>query len=306
MKKVLSRPAARVLALLAAAWLTAAGPDAGAVAAPQQNQRTVVVSVLGRNDVAVPDLTVKDFTVREDGAVREVVRVAQAAPPANIVLLADDSQAATSFARDLRDSLTAFANTMADQVPAPAIRLTTFGNRPTVIVDFTPAFSAVSRGIDRIAPQTGSGAMMLDAIMETCRDLRSRKTEGAVLVAFIAEGGPEFSDVEHTRVADALRGVRASLWTISQPDRNGGAAEDGPARERASVIGDVTAQSGGRNTIVFAAQNLPPAFRALADTLLARYEVTYGRPEALVPPTRLEVTGRDRGWKLQVTKWAAR
>jgi hypothetical protein len=295
-RRLLSWPA--FAAILAVASVHAA-------ALPQQpRQRTIQVLVLDRNEAPVPDLTERDFTVREDNQAREIVRVSPAAPPPAIVLLIDDSQAAMPVMTDVRSALTAFADTMADQSPAPQIRLSTFGDRPTVVTDFSPSFSAVSRGIERLHGRSSAGATFLDAIVETCRDLRSRKIMDAVIVAFVAEAGPEFSDVRSRMVSDALRGVRASLWTITLQDRNGGNLGDDAARERAAVIGDVTVTSGGRDARVLAQPAIAPAFQKLAGQLLTRYDVTYGRPESLVPPSKLEVTGRDRAWRLQASRWA--
>jgi hypothetical protein len=297
-------PSALLITSAALVGLSAAGP----VSALQQastRQRSVVVSVLDRNDKPVANLTTKDFVVREDGVARELISVDAAPPPANVVLLVDDSQAIAAFPRDLRQALTTFADRLADAEPAPAVRLTTFGARPTVRVDFTPSFSGVSTAIDRITPATGSGAMLLEAIMETCRDLRTAKIDDAVIVTFLAESGPEFSTMSSRVVETALQSVRASLWTIVLQD-TGAADTTTERRERASVVGDVTVRSGGRNKPVLAAQQLPQAFADLADVLLSRVRVTYGRPDTLIPPTRLEVTARDRAWRLQVSRWPAR
>ena len=285
--------------IVAATVQTAAGP------LQQERQRTVSVLVLGRGDVPVTDLSERDFTIKEDGAVREVVRVTPAPPPAHIVLLVDDSSAATPALRELRTALNGFVSTMADESPAPAIRLTTFGDRPTVVADFSAGFSLVSRGIERVQPRPGSGATFLYAITETCRDLGKLQIKGALILAFVTESGPEFSNTQARRVADALRSAQASLWTITLQARDDGPGLSPESRERAEVIGDVTGQSGGRNDYVLTAQSLPAAFDKVASLLLSRYHVTYGRPERLIPPTKLEVTGRDRSWKLSVTRWPA-
>lgn len=293
-----------VLVLLTLA--VAAGARPGSVNATQQlRQRTIAVSVLGRSDLPVSDLAERDFSIKEDGVQREILRVAPAAPPTHVVLLIDDSSAAASNLRELRSTLNTFTDRLTEEVPAPAVRLTTFGDRPTVVTDFSPTFSAVSRGIDRLQPRQGAGAMFLDAIIETCRDLRTRRITGATLVAFVAEEGPEFSNARARTVADALRGVGAGLWTVTLQDRDGAGGLSDSGRERAMVIGDVTTESGGRNAVILSDQNLPQAFEKLAQQLFSRYEVTYGRPEAMVPPTKIEVTVRDRSWKVQASKWPA-
>ena len=57
--------------------------------------RDIYVSVVDSKGVAVTGLTAADFTVREDGVSREVLRAVPATEPLDVVLLVDDSQAAT-------------------------------------------------------------------------------------------------------------------------------------------------------------------------------------------------------------------
>jgi len=45
-------------------------------------------------------------------------------------------------------------------------------------------------------------------------------------------------------------------------------------------------------------------FKALAARLAARYQITYGRPESLVPPKNLEITVTRPGARVLVPKWA--
>jgi hypothetical protein len=194
---------------------------------------------------------------------------------------------------------------MADLVPPPAMRLTTFGDRPTTVVDFNPSFSAISRGIDRVTPRPGAGATLLEAIDETAAALRRRKAQRPVIVAFVNEAGPEFGNLRHTNIAEALQRANASLWTIVLTARGGGGSSDAE-RERNMVLGDVTGQSGGRNQQILASLNIPSAFETLATQLTSRWEVTYGRPEALVPPSRLEIEARADGRQVVAPRWAGR
>jgi len=236
---------------------------------------------------------------------REIVRVAPAPPPTEIVVLVDDSQAAAANIRDLREALTAFADRLADLDPPPAVRLATIGDRPTVLVDFNPAFSAVSRGIDRIATRPGSGATLLEAISESASALERRKAQRPVIVAFVNEAGPEFGTLRHTNIATALQRANASLWTIVLTSRGGSGSSDAE-RERDMVLGDVTRQSGGRNEQILASQNIPGAFERLAAQLVSRWEITYGRPDTLIPPSKLEIQARDGSRQVLSPRWAGR
>lgn len=292
-----------VAAALCIIALVAAAGSRG-LSARQEAQRSVVVTVLDRNGSPISDLSADALVIREDGVAREIVSITPAPPPTEIALLVDDSQAAMPLVRDLREALNGFADAVADMSPAPAVRVATTGDRPTVVVDFNPSFSAVSRGIDRISPRPGSGATLMEAIVETARDLRARKAQRPVVVAFVVEAGPEFGTLRRSHVADALREAGASLWTIVLTSARGSGGSDAD-RERDMVLGDVTRESGGINRTVLAGQQLPAAFERLATTLGARYEVTYGRPERLIPPSRIEIQARDEALTVVTSRWAA-
>jgi hypothetical protein len=292
------------LAMLGATFLPVR-PAIETVEAAQANQRSLTVGILDKSHAPVTTVTAADLVVREDGVAREIVRVTPAPPPTEIVLLIDDSQAADRAIRDLREALTTFVQTMADLTPPPAIRLATFGDRPTVAVDFNPAFSAVSRGIDRLFSRPGAGAQFLESINDTTDALRRRKAQRPVIVGFVIEAGPEFGNYTHQQVRDMLRGANASLWTLVLTVPGGGPSSDA-ARERDMVLGDVTRESGGHNEEVLAIQNLPAAFTKLAGQLTSRWEVTYGRPDTLVPPSRLEVQARSADMRVLAPQWVAR
>lgn len=277
---------------------------AALAAAPQSRQRAITVTVL-RDGTPVDELQPDDVIVREDGVAREIIAVSPAPPPTHIALLVDDSQAAMPTIRDLRDGLNAFTDLVTSLDPPPAVRLTTFGDRPTVLVDFNPSFSAVSRGIDLIAPRPGAGARLLEAIQETTLALRTRKAERPLIVAFVVEAGPEFSDLRHRQVREALERADASLWVLLLTAPGGYDGMSETQRERDLVIGDVTQQSGGTREIVLASQQLPQAFRNLAARIASRWQITYGRPDTLIPPERLEISGRNRDLRVLAPEWAA-
>lgn len=268
-------------------------------------ERTVIVSVVGADDAPVKDLKAGDFVVRENGLAREVVRVGAAPAPTHVALLVDDSQATTNLTTYLRPALAAFVKQVAGAGGSPQMAMWTFGERPTRRVDFTPNAENILKETERLFPVSGSGAYFLEAIGEAVRDLRKRTAERPVIVAFIAERGPEFSNVFEKQVTDALRSLGASLWTVTlqigaQP------LNTTEARERARVLGDTTAQSGGTNDVILTPQALETAFGRLGAELTSRYAVTYGRPDALIPPDRVEVEVRRPGLRVRASRWAGK
>jgi hypothetical protein len=171
-------------------------------------------------------------------------------------------------------------------------------------VEFTTSPALIATGIDQVFPRPASGATLLEAVMESIRDLRTRSAARAAIVAFVAEQGPEFSPQRHTQVADALKTNRVSLWSLVLQSRTGQDMSEA-GRERSMVLADVSRQSGGFSKVVLSKQGIAPGFEALAAALTSRYEVAYGRPESLIPPSRLNVEVRDPTLQVIATSWAA-
>jgi len=69
------------------------------------------------------------------------------------------------------------------------------------------------------------------------------------------------------------------------------------------VLGDVTADSGGMNKVILTPQAIDGAFSTVGSIISSRYLVTYVRPDALVPPDKLEVTTSRKDVKLFSSKW---
>jgi hypothetical protein len=286
------------------AALVVAAPDLRADQTQRETrERGVIVGVLGADGKPIANLAAADFTIREDGRTREVLRVDPAPPPSHVALLVDDSQATRDSIMFLRPALTAFIRRLLSGQKAPEVGLWTFGERPTRRADFSPNSAQAERAIERIFALEGSGGYLMEAIQEVARELRKRKADRPVIVAYVDERGPEFSNLLHKNVGDALKQADASLWTITRQarDQNMNVPE---ARERAMVLGDVTGWSGGANRVVLTPQALDAAFMAVGDELIGRLLVTYVRPELLVPPERLEVEVGRPNTRLRVTRWA--
>ena len=273
----------------------------------EQRERSILVGAVGAKDAPLTDLTIKDFSVRENGATREVVRVQAAPPPTHVVLLVDDSAATQLALPFVRDSLPKFVARMADMSPAPQIGLWSFGERPTKRVDVTPNPSAVLEGIKRLFSIQGAGGYLLQGVVEVTDDLRKKKvgTEGfssPIIVAFVAEGGVEYSSHQRSQIITALKSTGASLWsvTLQQGTQPMNTTE---SRERAAVLGDVTGDSGGMNKVILTPQAIDGAFSTVGSIISSRYLVTYVRPDALVPPDKLEVTTSRKDVKLFSSKW---
>jgi hypothetical protein len=285
------------LVAIAAVWLLPATS-----AQRESRSQDAFATVVDRDGAPVTNLGVDDFVVREDGLVREILRVEPAPPPSPIALLVDTSQAAEPVINDLRKATAAFIEAISRSDQPPLIGLTTFGERPTKLADFTQG-PVLDLAIDRIFSRAGTGAYLLEAIMETTAEFGQGAGTRPAIVAFVAEAGPEFSTTQAEQVAEALQRSHATLWTIVLQSRfaSGTSPE---IRERARVVTDVATDSGGLNRTVLSRQGIPDAFARIASLLASTYRITYGRPDTLIPPETLEITARREGLRLLAPRWA--
>lgn len=253
-------------------------------AASDARTRDVYVSVLDSKEAPVTGLTAADFTVKEDGVAREVLRAGPATAPIQLVLLVDDSQALTPALQPMRDGLTKFVDKMQGHAE---IGIVTVGERATSLVPSTTDVNALKRGITRVFARSGAGAYMLDGIEEVSQGFQKRKAERPVIVALTMEG-VEFSNLQYDNVLKALDASGAALHVLSIGSPNRSMSDEW--RNLNMVIAEGTKNTGGRRDQVLAISGIPEALLRVADELNNQYVVTYGRPERLIPPKTLQVT----------------
>lgn len=262
---------------------------AAAHSSPQPSQATprtreVYVSVVDRNDQAVAGLTAADFAVREDGTLREVLKAEPASEAMQIVLLIDDSAAADHAIQDLRGALSAFVARMQGKAE---IGLVTIGERPTSLTEPTKNLEQVKKGISRIFARPGSGAYFLEALDDVARGIPRREVKRPVIIALITEG-IEFSSLDSRSVLDRLYASGATLHVLSIGRPSDSMTDE--VRNRNIVVADGTSHTGGRREQILIENAIPDKLMKLADELLHQYVVTYGVPDALIPPETVSVS----------------
>ena len=254
--------------------------------APQASDtrtRDVYVSVVDQKGAPVKGLSAADFTVREDGNVREVVRAVPAEEPLDIILLVDDSQAATNAIPFIRDALNAFIDRLQGKAE---VGIVTVGERPTSLVERTSSAPVLKKGVSRIFARPGSGAYLLEGILEVTRGIQKRESKRPTIIAITTEG-VEFSNQQHDRVVKALHESGATFHVLAVGTPAPPTSDE--MRNRSLVLAQGTEQTGGRREQLLSDMAIGPTLTKLADELLNQYVVTYGRPDALVPPERIEV-----------------
>jgi len=263
--------------------------------------RDVHVSVLDSSGKPVTGLTAADFTVREDGAVREVLKAGPATAPLTISVLIDDSQAADPAIQDLREGLTAFVKSLDGK---GEIALATIGERPTPLLDYTGSTEQLTQTVNRLFARPGAGAYLLDGLIDVSRGLAKREAERKVIVVLTIESGVEFSNRYYETVLDELQksGATMHVLAIGSPASS---LED-EMRNRNMVISEGLEKTGGRRDQLLSMRAITPKLQQLADELKNQYVVTYSRPETLIPPEKLEVSVQRPGVTVRAPKRAGR
>ena len=263
------------------AWLSSAVAPLGA----QANERVAYVTVVDKaSGEPLSELRPTDVIVREDGVAREVLRVTPATGPFPIAVLVDTSSEAEPAIPDIRNALTAFVDALGTTGP---VSLIGFGDRPTVLTDYTAAPAAFRTAIGRVFAQPSSGATVVEAIHETAGGLRRRDSERAAIV-LLSVSGPEMSTLHFTPALQRLTASGASLHavTLTRPGRT---LFTDAVRQRDTLLDRGVRQTGGFRRDVIASQSFPQAMGDLGRILARQFRVVYARPQTLIPPRSLQV-----------------
>jgi VWFA-related protein len=258
----------------------------------QASQRALYVSALNEAGAPVADLGPSDFIVREDNVAREVLKVEPAVDPMQIAIVVDTSQAARNDISHVRSALPPFITTLTSGDVKNEVAIIAIGERPTVFTNYTFNQAELKKGIDRIWSTQGSGAYLLDAIVEIGQGFKKRRAQRPVIVAVIGEG-PDLSNRQHEQVLESLKdnGVAFHVITLGRPATS---LRD-EMRERAIVLDEGPRTTGGRHEELLTSMALAGKLTQLGDELTHQYKVTYAHPQSLIPPEKVTVSAAKPG-----------
>jgi VWFA-related protein len=257
-------------------------------------ERSIYVSVLDEKKAPAEGLTTNDFEVREDGVAREVLRVGKATEPMQIAFLIDDSAAADRPTREFREGAKAFVN-LITAAGKHEIAIITFGERSTLVRDYTNDARALTSSIDRIFARTGAGMQLLDALVDASKGLGKREASPRRHIVVLMTEGVEFSTLHYQNVVDAIQGAGATMHALVLTSISTDDLASDSIRSRNQVLDLGTRTTGGRRDNLLAETSVEGACTSLARELLDQYRVVYSRPDTLIPPEKMDVTVKRPG-----------
>ena len=264
---------------------------AGVVALSQTRERVAYVSVIdSKTQAPITDATADAIAIREDGTRREILRVARASTQMPIALVVDNSQAMSPAIADLRKALGTFVKTVEGVGP---VAIFTVADRPTILQEYTTDAAALADAAARLFHAPDSGATLLDTISDVARGLSKREADRAAIVVVTGEH-TEFGNLHYASVLERLKESEAMLYAIVLVNPNGSTSTD-EARNRATVLDRGPRESGGMRIDVLTSMAIEAQLKVFGEMLKSQYRVTYARPEALIKPERVQISGGRPG-----------
>jgi Ca-activated chloride channel family protein len=265
----------------------------------QSEERSIYASVADKSNAPVKGLSAKEFVVREDEVAREVLRVSTALEPLQVALLVDTSQAIEPHLLDLRTGLRAFFKQVGGE---HEVALIGFGERPTVLSDYTRDAGRLEKALGSVFARRESGTYLMEAVMEASSALRRRKAVRPHVIVVTARG-PEFSERHHDQVLESLResGVTLHTLVINKP---GMISTERSDQELELTIAEGTRLTGGRRDDLLTSMAIGERLQSLWNELINQYEVTYARTKTLIPPKGVEVTVKRPEVTVRARRWS--
>jgi hypothetical protein len=214
-----------------------------------------------------------------------------------VAILIDNSQASESFIRDYRDAIPVFIKALGEDETGARhqVAIITVGERPTINTDYTLDLERASQGAMRVFSTPGSGAYLLDGIIEVSRGMRKRETTQRPVLVAISTEGPELSDQHYESVLEPLRAAGAAFHalTVGRPENL--------SNDRSIVLDVGARDTGGSHQTVLASTGLKGRMVQLANVITHQFKVTYVRPESLIQPQKVTVTTKKSGLSVRGT-----
>ena len=295
-----SRGTACVSLTIALAVLAIGRPAAVNRVAAQRSR--VYVSVADNKGKPVAGLTAADFKIAIDDKEQEVLSVAPATDPLDVVIITDRLGLDPAYSNfTVHHALSGFVKTIRT-VPDSRIALTTFDGPVVRITGFNTPATELNKAIGRLAT-TALESGLLNAVVDACELLRDSKTDRRVIFAMFAAYRADTSNQWNDKSMMTMWQSNASLWAL-EVQSIGGAVGGNAGREE--VVGLGSRMSGGMHVNVASAVGLSNQAQLMATLIAKQYVITYAPGSDPNTSSRRKIAVNRNGVKILFPTWVAR
>ena len=288
--------------VMVASLVLAAGLAAGTGLGAQGGDAVrVYVAVADKGGAPIKALTAADFTVTEDGQMKQVIAAEPAAEPLSVALVVD------RFGQDPTYSILAVRGALENIVKAlhaanadTEISVTTIDPAAVLQIPFTMSAVTVTNFIRKLAPGVDQ-EVLIDGVVSASRSMAGARGPRRAIVGVIAGYKADFGGDNIPVMAEALQQSQASLWILEGRSSFGGGFT---SASRDVILSRFVPASGGASLSVAIGNALETQATRLAQALASQYVVTYAAPAR--GASALAVSVSIKNAKVMAPTWIAR
>jgi len=234
-----------------------------------------------RDGATVGDLSISDFSIRDDGAPQRILTFGRGDLPFTAVILVDAS--ASMRGEKLAAALRGAQAFAAGMQRLDEAKLVVFSDRIRSAGPFTGFTPVLTAGLQRVAAMGGTA--IADTLFVAASRLRERPGRAAIVI--LSDGVDTHSVLPMRLVAPEVRRSQALVYFIDTAAIDGGARArmggepTSPWRDRrayrdeAEQLARLIAESGGRRLSLRSIAEVEGAFAAIVDELRNHYVLGY-------------------------------
>lgn len=262
--------------------------------AAQSATRTIMVTVLDKDGVALRDLVAADFIVQEDGQRREVQSAALSTDPLAVTLMIDMSKigAVDLPTRDIRVGMTALAKAIYADNPESKVALMDYSGAAVTTVSLTSNGDQLLKATGRLTTSQRAYGVLLEGLIDVAKDMSKVPIQRRAIVAVSFEA-PESSRIQPMDVGNAVQKTGAAFWAVSI------GTNTAPLRD--VVLENLPPLTGGMRLTALSPTGLEKMLTNIGTALTSQYVVTYKVPEG--SSATVIQAGAKKGVKVLRASW---
>ncbi len=236
--------------------------------------RTILVSVTDSEGAPISGLGAGDFALTERGIERDLVEVTLDERQTEILLMVDTSVAFFGEVQPLRQAVESFIGAV---TPQHVMSLYEFGGRPNLLAGPADDAGTLLSAVGKLYARQQDGSYLLDAIVETGRELEEDEREegNSVVVVIVTGMGTEYSNSSYLRAREV--GERSgAVYHVVVFDSNRATTRNFVRRsEIEGTLTHLTEKTGGTFTRVLSTTSIRGELERVAGEFGPRYRISF-------------------------------